>query len=222
MGTINGEAIENLCNSGWNCNEYDNLCPVVEHKSKSDNWKLIYEENNDNFCVEIRGNTIVLHIGEVYTRVDVKGNDEIQIPPGQFIFFMTKEIVNMPLDVDGVLYMNPTCSNMGLLFFTLGHIDPGFHGRLTAALLNTTNKPIKLKRHHDCLYFVLHRLEKANKPYEKYHRNPQLTLDDARINQGFSLTPGFALTTQNFITRTEMYSVLAIIVSLFAVLAMFF
>ncbi len=62
------------------------------------------------------------------------------ISPGRFVFFMTRETVDVPLDVEASLFMNPKISNLGLLFFTLGHVDPGFRGHLTATLLNMTDR----------------------------------------------------------------------------------
>lgn len=74
------------------------------------------------------GNAVILHIGEISARLSPyeKTEKQLIIPPGRFMFFMTKEMINMPLNCDGTLFMSPSTSNKGVHFFTLGHVDPGF------------------------------------------------------------------------------------------------
>lgn len=110
--------------------------------------------------------------------------------------------------------MNPRVSNLGLLFFTLGHIDPGFHGHLTATLLNVTEKPIKLNLEDPILRLVLRKTVRPVPPHPIFHQKPQLELDETRRNLYFHLNPGFALTSRDFVTRNELYMWMAILVTI--------
>lgn len=112
----------------------------------------------------------------------------------------------MPFDIDGSLFMNPRFSNLGLHFFTLGHVDPGFHGHLTATLLNMTNQPIKIGRHEGCLYFVVGKTNKIEEKYSKFHEKPQFSIADAQKNLSFNMNPGFALTSADFATKHDVDS----------------
>lgn len=217
MSSLTPETIIELSTKGWKCDDYKNLCPIKEHKGKVN--KLVYYPDDDLAEIEFLGNSLVMHIGEIYSKIDKESDKKIVIPPGKFIFFLTKEAVNMPMDIDGTLFMNPSYSNMGLLFFTLGHVDPGFHGYLTGAILNMTHKPILVDRHVGCLFLIFYKLEKPTKPIKKFHRYPQLSLSEARINQGFSLDPGFALTKSDFVTRKELFTWIGIMIAIITIMA---
>lgn len=210
MSDLTRDEIKSLIAQGWSCDDYQGFCEVESHKGLKNH--LIYDPtgkispdqiaSDENF----EGNAAILHVGQVEGKLSPEEltNDEITIPPGKFVFFMTQEAVNMPFDVDGSLFMNPRISNLGLHFFTLGHIDPGFHGNLTATLLNMTNQPIKLNRHEGCLYLVIAKTNKVEKPHQKFHAEPQLTIDEAQRNLSFNLNPGFALTSDDFVTKDEL------------------
>jgi deoxycytidine triphosphate deaminase len=166
---------------------------------------------------EFEGNAVVLHIGEYRGKVSESGKDLI-IPPGRFLFFMTQEIVDLPFDVDGNLFMNPRISNLGLQFFTLGHVDPGFHGFLTATILNTTDREIILDRHDGVLYFVLAKMDSPMAPNFKqdFHSIPQDTLRKAEANLSYNMATAFALTSESFVTRKELYGYVILVLTLFA------
>jgi deoxycytidine triphosphate deaminase len=210
---------------GWKCDDFKGLCKILEHKGQvnrlvSDPTGSLKPEDlakEENFS----GNAYILHIGEVCAKLHSrqKTEQELIIPPGRFLFFMTRERVQIPLDIDGCLFMNPSSSNKGLLFFTLGHVDPGFDGHLTATLLNTTSRPIPLKRHEGILYLVLSRLEAPSKPHPYYHEHPQLSIDQAVRDLSYNLNPGFALTSANFARKEDLESLRNWIIS--AVIALF-
>lgn len=210
MSDLNKEQIQKLILEGWKCDDFKGLCTVASHKGQKHRLvthpKLRAEDlaKDENFS----GNAYVLHIGEVSAKLrpSQKTQDELIIPPGRFLFFMTEERVQIPLDLDGSLFMNPGTSNKGILFFTLGHVDPGFDGHLTATLLNTTSRSIPLKRHEGILYLVMSRLEKPSSPHPSYHEHPQLSIDQAVRDLSYNLNPGFALTSADFAKKQDVDS----------------
>jgi len=208
MSSLTAERIRQLSLSGWTCDQYGELCGIPDHKGKK--HLLVYDPHRDSGSLQFSGNAVILHIGETLApgKDGERTGSAITIPPGKFLFFLTKEVIHLPLDVDASLFMNPKVSNLGLLFFTLGHIAPGFHGNLTATLLNVTDRPIILDLESAAqgpLYLVCSRLEKAMPPHPKYHRDPQLDLDIAQKNLAFNLSPAFAFTKSTFVTRTELF-----------------
>ncbi|HEY9247240.1 MAG TPA: hypothetical protein VIO11_10375, partial [Candidatus Methanoperedens sp.] len=177
MSNLTKEQIKKLIIDGWKCNDpkYKGFCKIPSHTNvvnhllyDPDEYLTVQEISDDN---NFQGNAVVMHVGKVVGNLKPREltDETLIIPPGKFIFFLTRECVNMPFDVDGNLFMNPRISNLGLHFFTLGHVDPGFHGRLTATLLNMTNQSIKLNRHEGCLYFVLAQTAEVSEPHPKYH-----------------------------------------------------
>lgn len=210
VSDLTKEEIISLITTGWSCDNYKGVCKIQSHKGVKNN--IIYDPTGKISLNQIaddsnfEGNAAILHVGQVVgklTREELT-KDAMILPPGKFVFFMTRECVNMPFDVDGSLFMNPRISNLGLHFFTLGHVDPGFHGHLTATLLNMTNQPIKLGRHEGCLYLVLAKTDKVEQPHQKFHEMPQLTIEEAQKNLSFNLETCFALTSDDFATKDEL------------------
>lgn len=215
MGNLTKDQIKSLITNGWRCSSYGNLCSLPSHKNKT--FRLI--ENSDQAfqpeeCAKDEsfsgreGNAVILHIGEINADIDPSKvtEEKLVIPAGHFVFFLTQELVNMPLDCDGTLFMNPGTSNRGLLFYTLGDVDPGFSGHLTATLLNTTSRDIPLKRDEGVLYLVISKLEAPSKPHAQYHEFPQTDIDQAMRDLSYNMRPGFALTNRDFATKKDLES----------------
>lgn len=210
MSDLTRAEIKSLITAGWNCDKYKGACKIKSHEGLKNN--IIYDPTGKISLNQIaedenfEGNAAILHIGEVVGRLTQEEltKDTLIVPPGRFVFFMTMECVNMPFDIDGSLFMNPRISNLGLHFFTLGHIDPGFHGHLTATLLNMTSRPIKLRRHEGCLYLVLAKTNKVEEPHQRFHEKPQFTIEEAQKNLSFNLDTAFALTSADFATKDEL------------------
>jgi deoxycytidine triphosphate deaminase len=210
MSDLTKKEIKSLVVKGWSCDDYKGVCMVQSHKGVKNS--IIYDPSGKVSPNQIaddknfEGNAVILHVGQVVGKLTSEEltKEALIVPPGKFVFFMTVECVNMPLDIDGSLFMNPRISNLGLHFFTLGHIDPGFHGHLTATLLNMTNQPIILGRNEGCLYLVLSKTNKVEEPHPRFHEKPQFTIEEARKNLSFNLNPGFALTSSDFVTKDEL------------------
>lgn len=228
MSDLTKEETKSLIIQGWKCDDYKEICEIPSHKGVVNH--LIYDRTGKVTLQEIAddknfdGNAVILHIGKIIGKLSSGEltKETLVIPPGKFIFFMTRECINMPFDIDGSLFMNPRVSNLGLHFFTLGHVDPGFHGHLTATLLNMTNQPIKLNRYAGCLYFVLAKTNKVAEPHPKFHHKPQFSIELAQQNLSFNLNPGFALTSADFATKDDLEkwrnTILVIIFGVFSIL----
>ena len=72
--------------------------------------------------------------------------DGFTIPPGQFAFLITEEIVSVPADALAFISIRAKTKFRGLVNVSGFHVDPGFHGQLTFAVFNAGPVPIHLKR----------------------------------------------------------------------------
>ena len=218
MSDLTPDAIRQLIDPGWRCDAFQGLCTVPQlHVNTGFEHHVVYNPGAPNLAHdEFEGNAVVLHIGDYRGKIRENGNNLI-IPPGRFLFFITQEIVDLPFDIDGNLFMNPRVSNLGLQFFTLGHVDPGFHGFLTATILNTTDRRVILDRHDGILYFVLSRMEKPMAPNFRsdFHSMPQDTIQKAQANLSYNTDTAFALTSESFVTRKELYGYVILLLTLF-------
>jgi dCTP deaminase len=68
------------------------------------------------------------------------------IPPGQFAFLLTEEIVEVPPDALALISIRARIKFRGLVNVSGFHVDPGYRGRLTFAVFNAGPVPIHLKR----------------------------------------------------------------------------
>jgi len=65
----------------------------------------------------------------------------ITVQPGQMIFVITKEEVNLPLEVCGTVYSRNNIALEGILALNAGHVDPGYRGPIVIRLINLKATP---------------------------------------------------------------------------------
>ena len=68
------------------------------------------------------------------------------IPPGQFGFLLTEEVVSVPLNALAFISIRAKIKFRGLINVSGFHVDPGYRGQLTFAVFNAGPVPVHLKR----------------------------------------------------------------------------
>ena len=68
------------------------------------------------------------------------------IPPGQFAFLITEEIVTVPDDALAFISIRAKIKFCGLVNVSGFHVDPGYKGQLTFAVFNAGPRPVHLKQ----------------------------------------------------------------------------
>ena len=91
----------------------------------------VYVSPNDQTTITIRK----LSEGEAFT-----------IPPGQFAFLLTEEVVSVPPDALAFISIRAKTKFRGLVNVSGFHVDPGYCGQLTFAVFNAGPVPVHLKR----------------------------------------------------------------------------
>jgi dCTP deaminase len=103
-------------------------------------------------------NAITLRVGtEIYitpeleqahtqTKQRLRNNQGFLIPPGQFAFVMTEEVVRVPPDTMAFISMKTTFKNKGLVNVSGFHADPGWDGPLVFAVFNAGPASVHLYR----------------------------------------------------------------------------
>jgi dCTP deaminase len=72
--------------------------------------------------------------------------DAFTIPPGQFAFLLTEEIIAVPADALAFISIRAKIKFRGLVNVSGFHVDPGYRGQLTFAVFNAGPVAIHLKR----------------------------------------------------------------------------
>jgi dCTP deaminase len=68
------------------------------------------------------------------------------IPPGQFAFLLTEEVVTIPRETMSFISMKATYKLKGLVNVSGFHVDPGWSGPLIFAVFNAGPAPVHLER----------------------------------------------------------------------------
>ena len=76
----------------------------------------------------------------------LNSEEAFTIPPGQFAFLLTEEIIEVPSNALAFISMRAKVKFRGLVNVSGFHVDPGFRGQLTYAVFNAGPVPVHLKR----------------------------------------------------------------------------
>ncbi|MDB5415372.1 MAG: Deoxycytidine triphosphate deaminase [Rubritepida sp.] len=68
------------------------------------------------------------------------------VPPGQFAFLLSEEVVSVPPDALAFISIRAKIKFRGLVNVSGFHVDPGYRGQLTFAVFNAGPVPVHLKR----------------------------------------------------------------------------
>ena len=68
------------------------------------------------------------------------------IPPGQFAFLLSEEVVSVPADALAFISIRAKTKFRGLVNVSGFHVDPGYRGQLTFSVFNAGPVPVHLKR----------------------------------------------------------------------------
>jgi dCTP deaminase len=88
------------------------------------------------------------------------------IPPGQFAFLLTEEVVSVPSDSLALISIRAKSKFRGLVNVSGFHVDPGYRGQLTFAVFNAGPVTIHLKRGQPIFLIWYANLDRATK-YKK-------------------------------------------------------
>lgn len=78
--------------------------------------------------------------------VELKERQQISIPPGQFAFLLTEEVITVPNDAIAFISLKTRRKFEGLVNVSGFHVDPGWSSRLIFGVLNAGPSPIVLER----------------------------------------------------------------------------
>src|SRR5665213_2133616 len=92
-------------------------------------------------------------------------DNKIPIPPGQFAFLLTEEIVRVPTYAMALISMRTRLKFKGLINVSGFHVDPGFSGQLLYSVYNAGPQPIILTRGDPLFIIVYADLDRTTEHY---------------------------------------------------------
>jgi len=84
------------------------------------------------------------------TKRTLADGESFSIPPGQFAFLLTEEIVKVPNDALGLISMKAKIKFLGLVNISGFHVDLGYEGQLTFSVFNAGPAPVHLHQGLQC------------------------------------------------------------------------
>ncbi len=148
---------------------FDNLKDIIENPSEKPIANAAYElrigpeqyVTPDAFSSNPHGKT----------KVKLNEKDSFSIPPGQFAFLLTEELISIPHYAIGFISMKAGIKFKGLVNVSGFHVDPGYKGRLGFSVFNAGPVPIDLDRGDEA--FALWIADLSETQSDKYKRkNP--------------------------------------------------
>ena len=118
----------------------------------------------------------------IFSHVNEKRAEYIDIPPGMFLLAETHECITLPDDIVATIEGKSSIARLGIaLHQTGGWIDAGFCGTITLEISNANRRPVRLYAGMPIGQLVFYTTERAEKPYgskgdAKYLNQRQATL----------------------------------------------
>lgn len=116
--------------------------------------------------------SIDLHLGRSLKTIQgrefyLKENVYLLLEPGDFILGSTREHVEIPNDLVGVVDGKSSLGRLGITaHVTAGYIDAGFKGNITLEIANLSDESFKLEKDMPIAQIVFHTLTSpAKRPY---------------------------------------------------------
>lgn len=94
----------------------------------------------------------------------LKNGEGFAIPPGQFAFLLTKEVVKVNLNELAFISIRAKTKYRGLVNVSGFHVDPGFEGRLTFAVFNAGPVTVHLRQGQQVFLIWYADLTECGKP----------------------------------------------------------
>lgn len=141
-------------------------------------------ENHNSAFVDVKEKS------EIVKRVEVSEKEGFIIHPGEFILADTREYIEFPLNVIGLLTGRSSLGRLGIIVHaTAGFFDPGFKGTATLEMHNIAPLPVRLYPGMRIAQFVFYRTEKpASRGYADWKGSKyagQQGPTESKIHQDF-------------------------------------
>ncbi|MBB5687838.1 dCTP deaminase domain-containing protein [Sphingobium boeckii] len=119
---------------------------------------------------------------QTVTLARLASDEALPIPPGQFAYLMTDEIVRVPTNSLALISIRAGVKWKGLVNVSGFHVDPGFWGRLTYAVFNASPATIHLRQGDPIFLIWFSDLDGDAGEYAKTPKAPITKMDVSILN----------------------------------------
>lgn len=190
---------------------YQELCNLI-HSTNCIDSDLIRDDLAKEYSKKssIQPCSIDLHIGEMYIP-EKKDNqcggklnpnkDEFNLKPGGSLLVRIEENMKLPDDIGGICYAPARYSLKGMLIVNIGHIDPGYEGKLHFTVINLGKENLTLRKGDIISTLLLFKLSHSTYPFGS---EELVTIKNKKISKSVNENlPRLASTFMNFENTTS-------------------
>jgi dCTP deaminase len=105
------------------------------------------------------------------------------IPPGQFAYLLTEEVVKIPSSAMGLISLKFGVKGPGLINVSGFHVDPGYWGRLVFSVYNAGPSEARLQRYQDVFLLWIADLDVNSDEIKKYPSPKNVTISDEMVSK---------------------------------------
>lgn len=191
--------------------------------------RLIYTEDGVNCWGNdgVRWACYDFRIGHVIgkERGVSNGTRSVLLRPGELVTLLSKEWVNLPKNITGLVIPRNKAAQKGILILNAGHVDPGWRGQIMAQVVNLSDqdRSLQLESFGDSVFAIV--FSYLFNPAEKESRHPQDSEEErvrdihaAALQQAETLVLAESVMREKFVAQDVFTRLLWVNVAGFVVL----
>lgn len=109
--------------------------------------------------------------------------EQFVIPPGQFAYLLTEEVVRIPSSAMGLISLKFGVKGPGLINVSGFHVDPGYWGRLVFSVYNAGPSEARLQRYQDVFLLWIADLDADSEEVKNYSKPKNITISDEMVSK---------------------------------------
>ena len=94
------------------------------------------------------------------SKMEYKAQNQVSVSPGELVFLLTEEIINLPKNMMGTLATKRKMNHEGVMVLGGSVVDPLYSGRLLFGLYNFSSAPFSIIPGKKIMSLMLHKLNK--------------------------------------------------------------
>lgn len=195
----------------------------------ADSRLIFTSDDNEDLSEGIKGSAYDFRVGRLISRRSgvVEAPESVSLQPGEMVTLLSKEWVNIPSYITGLVIPRNKQAKRGILILNAGHVDPTWRGQIMAQVVNLADqdRAVQLGSYDGAVFSIV--FSYLESPSTK-SRDPQKSENErvleeraAVLEQAETLVLAEEVMRQKFVPRDEFTSMLWInLVGLFLILGL--
>lgn len=129
----------------------------------------------------------------------------IMIPPNELCYILSKEKLNMPVDLVAHVSLKTDLIKKGIILAAQPPVDPLYRGKIYAMLYNLSNKEVCISKKETILTLEFMKLDSSYKPDPAQSSHPMQDFDDLKDLIKYPIESSLAETRRDYMNFREKF-----------------